>query len=137
MQVVPRNRRNEFVLATVLEHLTQDGERVEVFDFARSDGDLKLHVRRWITRQPGDLLTNCRRHLAEISRRANTPGAASRIGVLQQLEMKRRIECAAADECPQRVQPRFALDARSSRGNEALILFGFRSEPPHPFPLPL
>src|SRR5438034_5210854 len=33
----------------------------------------------------------------------------------------------------------FALDARSSRGNEALIIFGFQSEPPHPafgHPLP-
>src|SRR5437660_5857736 len=100
MEIVPGDRRNEFVLATVLEHLAQDGERLEAFDFARSDGHLELHVRRWITRQPGDLLTNCRRHLAEISRSANTPGAVSGIGVLQQLEMKRGFKRAAADERP-------------------------------------
>ena len=77
--------------------------------FARSDGDLELHVRRWIARQLGDLLANRRRHVAEISRRANAPGAVSGIGMREHLQMKRRLKRAAADQRPQRVQSCFAL----------------------------
>src|SRR5437773_3135436 len=123
MHIVPRDRGNEFVLATMLEYLDQDRQRIEALNFARSDGDLELHIRRWITSQPGDLLTNCRRHLAGISRRANTPRAAGGIGMREHLQMKRGFKCSAADERPRRVQPRFALDGGSSRCNEALIIF--------------
>ena len=107
------------------EHLAQDGERVEVFDLARSDGHLELCIGRRITRERGYFVTNCRGDVAEISRGTTTPGAEGRIGMVKHLQVKGRVEPAAANQRPQRVQSCLALCRRSSRGNEALIDCGF------------
>src|SRR5438874_6753337 len=92
VQIVPGDGRNEFVLSAMREHVAQDGERVEVFDLARGDGNLELHVGRWITRERNNLLTNCGRHIAEISCGTNSPSAIGRIGMPEHSQMKRRVE---------------------------------------------
>ena len=122
MQIVPRDGRNEFVLPAMHEHFGHDPETVAILEFVRSNGDLKLDLRRWITRERRDLLKNRWRYAAEISRGAHPPGTESSIGMREHLQMKRRIKLAAPDERPQRVQSCLAPNVRSSRGNEALII---------------
>ncbi len=54
MQIVPGDGRNQFVVAAVCKHIVKHGERVAAFDLSRGDGDLELHVGRWIARQFDD-----------------------------------------------------------------------------------
>ena len=82
------------------EHFRQNRQSVEIFNFARSDGNLELHVQRGISREGGDLVANCRGNFAKISSGANAPGAVSRIGVREHLQLKRRLKRTAADQRP-------------------------------------
>ena len=66
-------------LSAVSEHVCEHRQRVAALDLSRSDGDLKLHVGRWIARECDDPLANCFGDFAEVSRGADRPGAECRV----------------------------------------------------------
>src|SRR5438045_9338406 len=110
MKIVPGDRWNEFVLTALLDDIHEGWQRIEFLDFARSDGDLKLHIERRIVWQRGDLFADCGRDFAVISSRAHAPCAICRIGMRERLEVKCRIEGTAPDAGPKRVQARLSRD---------------------------
>ena len=93
-----------------------------------------------------DALPNCGCDLAEVSCRANGPGAECRVVVREESLVKRRFERTAANERPQRLQT--CRSIRGGGGNEALLrlnlaggVYGSIFRPPltrprgHPLPI--
>src|SRR5688572_8078369 len=105
MEIGPDDRGNEFVMTAVSQHVDEHRKRIEILDLSRSDRDLKLHVRRGITRQCDDALADFGGYGPEVADAPDRPGTKCRI-LIHQHWFPLWFVGAAPDQCPQRMQPR-------------------------------
>jgi hypothetical protein len=115
MQIVPGDRRNEFINAAMRNRIHYPSEWVESKQTPRRNDDLQLNIGRWVFREFGDFFRQIIWKSLRITGGPDTPGAHGRILVIENLHEEFRPRLISTQQTPQRVQSTRTRSARMQR----------------------